>query len=133
MMRLFGERLSQRINQPVLVEPKPGAASVLGASAALQAPAGGYTLLFTGPSGYVPEFNKNLPFDFLREFTAVAIVAQNPLGVTINREFGARSVKELIDRAKTNPGKTSSAAQQQIVELYRRWADAVKAVGYKPE
>lgn len=115
MMRLFGDKLSQRINQLVIVEPKPGAGSILGASAVLKEPPDGHTILFTGPQGYVPEFTKNIPFDFLKDFTAVSVIAQNPLGVTVNKQFGPRSMKDLIEKVKASPGKTNVGSSTPVM------------------
>jgi tripartite-type tricarboxylate transporter receptor subunit TctC len=116
-MRLYAEGLSKRVNQPVLVENRPGGATIIGANAVLAAPPDGHTMLFTGPQGYVPEMHKEkLPFDFLRDFAPVAQIATSSLAMLVNRQQlpAVRTLKELVDHAKANPGKLNSASVSPV-------------------
>src|SRR5688572_24868118 len=66
--RAIGDKLSARLGQAVIIENRPGAATLLGAMAVHQSAPDGYTLLYGGGQVYTPAFFKNLSFDFLRDF-----------------------------------------------------------------
>jgi tripartite-type tricarboxylate transporter receptor subunit TctC len=114
-MRVYADGLSKRINQPVLVENRPGGGTIIGANAVLAAPPDGYTMLFTGPQGYVPEMHKEkLPFDFLRDFAPVGQIATSSLAMLVSSQLPIRTLKELVDYAKANPGKLNSASVSPV-------------------
>ena len=106
--RLFAQPLSEKLGQPVVVENKPGAGSVLAAQAVTGAAADGYTLLFTGNSMLTvnPYTFKSLPYDPRQGFTPLATVAIMPL-VLLTTPTGPATVAELVTRAKAEPGKWS--------------------------
>ena len=78
--RLISERLSAALGQPIIVEDRPGGANVVGALAAAHAPADGYTLFFATAAALVsnPHTFKSLPYDPLKDFVAVSMVAKKP-------------------------------------------------------
>ena len=106
--RLFAQPLADKLGQPVVVENKPGAGSVLAAQAVTTAPGDGYTLLFTGNSMLTvnPYTFKSLPYDSRKGFTPLGTVAIMPL-VLLTTPSGPATVGELVAKAKAEPGKWS--------------------------
>src|SRR3989338_2790210 len=78
--RAMGNRLSEALGQPVVIDNRPGAGGTIGADIVAKASADGYTLLFTGapPHGVYPFFIKNVPFDTIKDFTPIVIVGTAP-------------------------------------------------------
>jgi tripartite-type tricarboxylate transporter receptor subunit TctC len=109
--RLMGEWLAARLGQPFVIENKPGGGTNIAVQAAVNAPPDGYTLLFTLTTNVLnPSLYKSLPFDFQRDITPVAGLAELPLVIDINPELPAKTVPEFIAYAKANPGKISFAS-----------------------
>jgi tripartite-type tricarboxylate transporter receptor subunit TctC len=117
MARLVADKLQPRIGQPLVMETKPGANGVVGASAMLAAEPDGYTLMFGGGSAYTPVLINNLPFDFLRDFQPIAWVAKFPFALITNAQTPARTLPEFIAYAKANPGKLNSGGTGPTVML----------------
>ncbi|MEI2416387.1 tripartite tricarboxylate transporter substrate binding protein [Orrella sp. JC864] len=107
--RLLAERMGRELGQSVVVENRPGAGGVIGASGVAKARPDGYTLLFAAS----PELsiagltNKNLPYDPAKDFAPISTVGQVPFILVANTGFAPNNVKELIDHAKANPGKVN--------------------------
>jgi tripartite-type tricarboxylate transporter receptor subunit TctC len=90
----------------VPTENKPGATGNIGADFVAKAPPDGHTLLFVATSfGTTPALQKNMPFDPVKSFAPVALVATSAMVVVSNPQIPARSMKEVIDLAKRQPGK----------------------------
>ena len=108
MTRALGERLRQQLGQPVLVENKPGAGTVIASDyVAKQAP-DGYTLLMAASSlGIAPSIYKNVAYDPVKDFTPITLVASVVHVLEVNAKLPVHNVKELISYLKTN-GKTLS-------------------------
>jgi tripartite-type tricarboxylate transporter receptor subunit TctC len=106
LARLYADRLSQLLGQPVVVLNKPGAGGVIGASAVASAKPDGYTLLFAN-SGHaiLGLLNKDLPFDPIRDFAGVSMIGAAPAIVVVPAKLGVNSLKEFIDLAKSRPGE----------------------------
>lgn len=104
--RAVSPKLSEFLGQPVVVENRAGANGAVGADAVAKAPADGYTLCVCAAGTMVvgPHLTKQ-PFDTFRDFAPVSLLATNPFVVTVNPAVKARSVRELIEVAKANPGK----------------------------
>lgn len=104
--RAIGTKLSARLGQPVVVDNKPGAGTIIGAEAVAKAPADGYTLLLTGSSTYsvLPALKQGLPYDPIQSFSLLAIVAKAPLVLVANPETGVKNLGELIEVVKAKPG-----------------------------
>jgi tripartite-type tricarboxylate transporter receptor subunit TctC len=102
LARIIGENLAQRWKQQVVVENRPGLA---GTSSVAKGSADGYTLMLTS-NGHtvIGHLNKNLAFDPLKDFTGVSMVAITPLIMVVPPDSPAKSVKELIELAKSKPG-----------------------------
>jgi tripartite-type tricarboxylate transporter receptor subunit TctC len=110
-VRLIAPSLQQRLGQSIVVENRPGAGGNLATEAVVKARPDGGTLISAGPSNAInASLYRNLPFDFIRDIAMVAGIIQAPLVVVTNPTVAAKSVAELIDYAKANPGKINMAS-----------------------
>src|SRR6478672_11240360 len=107
--RLLAEGLRAKLNQPVIVENKPGANGLLGLREMLKAEPDGYTLMAGTVGnlviGYAMEANPS--FDALRDVVPIAGTAEYATAMVVNNKLPVNSVKEFIDYAKARPGKLS--------------------------
>jgi tripartite-type tricarboxylate transporter receptor subunit TctC len=112
MPRIFGDWLSRKWGQPVVIENRTGAAGNIGADAVAKADPDGYTLLSAPPPPLVINQNlyPKLGFD-PTEFVPIVIMGRVPNALVVNAKTPANSVGELIAYAKANPGKVTSATQ----------------------
>jgi tripartite-type tricarboxylate transporter receptor subunit TctC len=102
--RSLGQKLSEIWGQPVLVEPKPGAGTTIGAAYAASQPADGYTLYFAGASLLISGgLYRNLSYHPVKNFAPVSMVANSPYFLVVSPAVPAASVKELIELAKSKP------------------------------
>jgi len=109
--RSIAEELAKDLGQPVVVENKSGAAGVVGAEAAAHAAPDGYTLLMAaGAHTLAPSLNAKLPYDIVTDFQPVSLAATSTYLLVVNPSVPARSVKELIALAKSQPGKLNFAS-----------------------
>lgn len=109
--RLVGQRLSDAMGQPVIVDNRPGATGNIGAEIVARSPANGYTLFLATVSLVIaPNFNAALPFDPERSFAPVSRVAAVPLLVVVHPSLPVRSVAELVRYAKSKPGALNYAS-----------------------
>jgi tripartite-type tricarboxylate transporter receptor subunit TctC len=109
--RLVGQGLGERIGQTVVVENKPGAGGNLGAQALIGSAPDGYTLFFATTANAInTNLFANLPYDFARDVTAVALVNRIPQVLQVNPSFPAKNLAEFIAYAKANPGKVNIAS-----------------------
>jgi len=105
LARLVGQKLSERLGQPVIVENKPGATTTLGAAEVAKSPPDGYTLMLApAPFVIAPLMYPKLPYDAAKDFTGVALLASSPLILTVNPSVGANTLQELLSLAKAKPG-----------------------------
>ena len=109
--RIISDKLSTLLGQRVFVENRPGGANVVGATAAAHAAPDGYTLFFATAAALVsnPHTFKTLPYDPVKDFTAVSMVAKNPFLILANPSLPANNLPELIAYDKANPGKLTFA------------------------
>jgi tripartite-type tricarboxylate transporter receptor subunit TctC len=111
LARLIGQRLSERLGQPFIVENRPGAASNIGTEAVVKSLPDGYTLLLTSSANFInTTFYRKLNFNFIREIAPVAGIVRVPNIMEISPTVPANSVSEFITYAKANPGKLSMAS-----------------------
>ena len=126
IVRVMAPRLSEGLGQAVVVENKPGAQGIIATETVAKAAPDGYTILMgpTGPMTMNPATYSKLPYDSVRDFAPIATIGQFPLLVVVSSQLPARSVKDLIDYAKKNPGKanyaSSAAAFQIATELFKQ-------------
>ena len=105
LARLYAEKMTKILGQPVVVINRPGAGGIVGAQSVASALPDGYNLLMTN-SGHVilPVLNKSLPFDPLKDFRGVSLVADAPAVVYVNANLGVKNLQEFIALAKSKPG-----------------------------
>ena len=109
--RLIATELSRTLGQPVVVENKPGAGTVIGVDAAAKAPADGQTLVTVANSFCVnATLVKNLPYDTLRDLRPVALMGQSEHVLAVHPGLGVKSLAELVALAKRQAGKLSYAS-----------------------
>jgi tripartite-type tricarboxylate transporter receptor subunit TctC len=106
--RLVGEWLSRRLGQPVVVENRLGGGGSVGAEFVLRSPADGYTL-FMGNSGQLIN-EQHEKVNFVRDSSAVAMIGQEPIVLSVNPSLPVNTLAEFIAYAKANPGKLSMAS-----------------------
>jgi tripartite-type tricarboxylate transporter receptor subunit TctC len=105
LARLYADKLSKKFGQQVVVLNRPGAGGAIAAQAVANAAPDGYTVIFAN-SGHtiLRALNKNLTFDPIKDFTAVAMVGEAPTIVTVPPALGLSSLKDLVALAKSKPG-----------------------------
>ncbi len=109
--RAIGKKLSEAWGQPVVIENRPGAGGVIGASVVAAAPPDGYTFLLISSTFTInAAIKKGMPFDALKDFTPIAFIARSPLLVTASNKLPVNSMKDLLDLAKSQPGKINYAS-----------------------
>jgi tripartite-type tricarboxylate transporter receptor subunit TctC len=109
--RLIGQSLSERLNQPFIIENRPGAGGNVGTEVVVRAAPDGYTLLLVGaPNAINAAVYDNLNFNFIRDIAPVASIIRVPLVMEVNPSVPARTVLEFIAYAKDNPGKLNMAS-----------------------
>ncbi len=103
--RLMAANLGPRLGQPVVVENRPGAGSQIGLESVVRSPADGYVLLFGATDGLaiVPAMKKQAPYDPVRDFTPIAVVARVPLVFVVHAKFAAGTMAELVAFARSKP------------------------------
>ena len=111
LARSVGQKLSEAWGQPVIVENKPGANGNVGADMVAKAAPDGYTLLLAdiGSLAISPSVYPTLPFDPVKDFAPVTMVAYSPHILVVHPSVPVSSVKELVALAKTKPGKLNFA------------------------
>jgi tripartite-type tricarboxylate transporter receptor subunit TctC len=111
LARLIGQSLSERLGQQFVIDNRPGAASNIGTEAVAHATPDGYTLLLTVSANAInASLYTNLNFNFARDLVPIAPIGRTPFVIVVNPGFPIRSVSELIDYAKANPGKINIAS-----------------------
>lgn len=126
LARILGQKLSESFPQQVVVDNRPGGAGVIANDIVAKAVADGYTLLlgYIGPLAVSPSLQR-LPYDPVKDFASLGILASGYHILVIHPSVPARSVKELIALAKAQPGRLNSAfsgvgaAGHLVTELFR--------------
>jgi len=117
--RVLGQRMSEDWGQPVVIDNRPGANTLIGAQAAAKAPADGYTLFMAIDSTLVMNqfLYKSLPYHPLRDFAPITLTAKTVSVLTVAAATGPATVAELIARAKAQPGKLNYGAGTITAQL----------------
>jgi tripartite-type tricarboxylate transporter receptor subunit TctC len=121
--RAFAEKMAATLGQPVVIDNKPGASGMLGADIVAKAPADGYTILVgtNSTNAALKYLMKKLPYDQDKDFVPVGYIGSVPLMVAVNNDVPAKTLKELVDLAKSKPGEVSvayaSTSQQVSSEM----------------
>jgi len=106
LTRLIGGALSELWKQPVITDNRPGAGATIGTDMVAKAPPDGYTLLMTASTMAIsPVAYPHLPYDVLKDFAPITLVAQSPYILATNPKLPVQSVSELLALARKEPGK----------------------------
>jgi tripartite-type tricarboxylate transporter receptor subunit TctC len=110
--RIIGTQLSAALGQSVIVDNRPGANGIIAATAVMRAPPDGYTLFATGNTSHSanPSLIKDLPYDPVKDFTPIVRTGNFTFVLVVAKDFPAKSVAELVEYARANPGKVSYAS-----------------------
>jgi tripartite-type tricarboxylate transporter receptor subunit TctC len=110
--RLAAKKLQDVLKQPVIVDNKPGAAGIVGAQEVMKSPADGYTLLVSssGPLAVNPSLYSKLPYDPQKDFMPIAELTVLPLFFAVHPTSPAKSIADIIQQAKSRPGKLNYAS-----------------------
>lgn len=104
LIRLIADALQERIGQAVVVENRPGAGGVIGADAALKAPADGYTILSIGNFHFTTAaLRAKMPYDAVKDFSGISLISQAPIVMLANKDFPPNTLAEVIEAAKKSP------------------------------
>ncbi len=125
--RLLGAKLQEAWGQSVVIDNRPGANSNIAIEIVAKAPSDGYTLLFNAAGMVInPAMYESFPVDTIRDFEPISQVATFPFVLAVHPSVPARTVKELIALAKSQPGKLNygagAAAFQFAAELFKQQA-----------
>ena len=138
--RLVAQSLATSLGQSVVVDNRPGAGNTIGSREAARAEPDGYTLHYSSVSGLVlaPMLHKDPGYDPIKRFAPIAAVATTSIILVVHPSFPAKSVKELVDYAKANPGKINFSSggigvlPHLIGEMFKARADVnIVHVPYK--
>ena len=110
--RLVADQIKSGLNATVIVENKPGAGSTIGADLVAHAPPDGYTLLLATSTTLAIDktLYKKLPYDPVKDFAAISLVASVPFALIVNPQIPAKTLSEFIAYAKANPGLAYGSA-----------------------
>ena len=109
LARTVGGQIASQINQAVVIDNHPGAGAIIGADLAAKAPADGYTI-FTADNGvliYNPVLYKKLPYDPVKDFAPIGLMARTPLLIVAAPTAGIHNAKELFELVRSKPGQLS--------------------------
>jgi tripartite-type tricarboxylate transporter receptor subunit TctC len=129
--RAVAERMARGLGQPIVVENKPGAGTVIAADYVAKSPADGYTVLLAGTTTLVlnPLLSSKLPYDTQRDFTGAAMLASSPMVMVVNARNPAASAQDFVRAAKAKPGALNfgsagnGSSLQLAGELFKTMAD----------
>jgi tripartite-type tricarboxylate transporter receptor subunit TctC len=135
--RVFGQKLSESLGQPVIVENKPGGGAIVATEYVAKSQPDGYTLLMSASGISInPAVYAKLPYDAVNDFVAISELATFPLIMIVNASSPIKSAAELVTYAKANPDKmnyaSSSASFQLVTELFKQKTGApMQVIPYK--
>lgn len=107
LARLIGQKLSEALGQPVVVENRPGAGGVIGTEIVARSAPDGYTIMLASPSPIVvaPHLHKKLPYQPLKDLAPITMIAVVPAVLVVHPSLPAKSVKNVVSLAKSRPGQ----------------------------
>ena len=129
LARLIAQKLSESLQQNFYVEDIPGGGGKMGAAAAARSAPDGYTILFVFNSFITDiSLHSDVPYDPLKDFAPVTLVATSPYVLVVSPSLGVHSVQELLSLVRANPGKYSYAAPGNLVDEMFRLSNALDIV-----
>ncbi len=134
LSRLVGQRLSERIKQPVFVDNKPGAGGNIGADIVAKSLPDGYTLLMGTNATHAanPAMYAKMPYDPLKDFSAVAMVGLLPMMISVNPQLPINTIQELIDASRSKPGTINVAIPSTSARLMLQLFNQLSRVDLYP-
>jgi tripartite-type tricarboxylate transporter receptor subunit TctC len=127
LARILGPKLAERWKVAVITDNRAGATGNIGTEHVAKSPPDGYTLLCTATSfGTNPALSRKLPFDPVKDFAPVVLLATSAVSLVVNAQLPAKSVRELVDLAKKQPGKLyysspgNGGPQHLTMELFKQ-------------
>jgi tripartite-type tricarboxylate transporter receptor subunit TctC len=138
--RTVGNKMSEQMGQPIIVDNRPGAGSIIGAQAAVTSPADGYTILLGDMSTLAvnPSLYKKLPYDPQKDFAPVTLTARFAMLLVVNPDkVRANTARELVQLVKATPGMnyatvSAGTAHHLTMELFKQQAGvSLEPVHYK--
>jgi tripartite-type tricarboxylate transporter receptor subunit TctC len=129
LARLLGHKMSERLGQQFVIDNRPGASGTIGLALTVQAPADGYTFACGqgGNLSVVPHTMKKVPYDALRDFQPISLIATNYLALVVHPSTPFKNAGDLVKYLKANPGKVSfgtngeGAFLHMATELFRSY------------
>ena len=132
LARSISARLTASLNQPVVVDPRPGAGTTIASEQIAKSPADGYTVFLQDITTHAinASLYRRLPYDSVRDFTPVTLIAATPLILVVHPSLPAKSVKELVALARKHPGDISygSSGNGTIVHLAGEMLNAMGGI-----
>ena len=130
LTRIIGQKMNESWGQPVVVENRGGASGIIGVEAAAKAAPDGYTLLMTasGPHAINPSLFPKVPYDSLKSFSSITLVAKLPMLLLVHPGIPANNVREFVAWAKAQQGKAvfasigSGTPSHLAMELFKQMA-----------
>ena len=108
--RIIADPVGQILGQPVVIENRAGAGSIIGSEAAARAPADGYTLLINSAHATVPAMVARMPYNAVTDFEGIAVAGFSPHILAVNARVEARTAPELVALLRANPGRFNFAS-----------------------
>src|SRR4051812_45142963 len=107
LARLVGQRMSESLGQPILIDTQPAAAGSIAAALVARSAPDGYTLLNAAANSQIYRvfLAKNVPYDPIKDFTTLSMMAEAVLVVAVSNASGLKTMQDLVTRAKQEPGK----------------------------
>jgi tripartite-type tricarboxylate transporter receptor subunit TctC len=129
LARMIGQKMGERLGQQFVVDNRPGASGTIGLAITAQAPGDGYTIACGqgGNMSVVPHTMKKVPYDALKDFQPVALIATNYLALVVHPSTPFRDVGAFVKYLKANPGKVAFASNGEgaflhmATELFRSY------------
>src|SRR5687767_6960256 len=110
--RIIANKLQESLQQPIVIDARPGAGGTLGTEIAAKAPADGYTLFMANNSthGSNPALYAKLPYDAVKDFAPIVFAAATPYVLSVHPSLPVSNVKQLVALAKSRPGQLNYAS-----------------------
>jgi tripartite-type tricarboxylate transporter receptor subunit TctC len=106
LFRQLSPKMSEILGQPLVIDYRPGASTIIGSEIVARSAPDGYTVMINGAVAVInPAFNDKLPFDSVKDFTPLGLIADLPALLVAHPSLPAKNVKELIALAKARPGQ----------------------------
>ncbi len=131
--RLVGQKMGERLGQQFVVDNRPGASGSIGLGMTVHAPADGYTIACGqgGNMSVVPHTMKQVPYNVLKDFAPIALVATNYLALVVHPSTPFKNVRQFIGYLKANPGKVAFASNGEGAFLHMATEMLRSSVGFE--